>query len=242
MADMLQVHLEELELFLPDIEVLFNKCDRYFRSDEELLVEQLLVDLEEAQNISSCFICIFNFVINTSEIYEDIVTNLNLMLNKLNDHRIHFQNKHDWHQIRAQSSVQQKVTIIHSGQAGRPKISIEEEQVAGLRSLGMNWKKIATLLGVSEDTLRRRRREFQENLDFAELDDTQLDELVKQILDEHPCLGERMLQGHLLSRGFIVQRARLRTSIKRVTPNKQTFNKRKIFRRTYNVACPNALW
>ena len=47
--------------------------------------------------------------------------------------------------------------------AGRPVIVIEREQIEFLRELHFSWVKIASLLGISESTLRRRRREL--NLD-----------------------------------------------------------------------------
>ena len=109
-------------------------------------------------------------------------------------------------------------------------------KVAGLRFLGMNWVKISKLLGVSVDTLRRRRHLFGSDLSFQEITDSQLDNLVQEILTDHPCFGERMLQGHLLSKGITIQRARLRESVKRVDPDRSNrFVKRRIFRRSYNV-------
>ena len=47
--------------------------------------------------------------------------------------------------------------------AGRPVIVIEREQIEFLRKLHFSWVKIVTMLGISESTLRRRRREL--NLD-----------------------------------------------------------------------------
>ena len=52
-----------------------------------------------------------------------------------------------------QSSLVRKVEVRRDGGIGRPKVGLDEEQVLGLRSLGMKWNKIASLLGVCEDTL-----------------------------------------------------------------------------------------
>ena len=49
--------------------------------------------------------------------------------------------------------------------AGRPVIVIEREQIEFLRELHFSWVKIASLLGISESTLRRRRRELNLNND-----------------------------------------------------------------------------
>ena len=44
-----------------------------------------------------------------------------------------------------------------SGNPGRPNILVDEEQIAGLRSLNMSWSKIAELIGISERTLHTKR-------------------------------------------------------------------------------------
>lgn len=49
--------------------------------------------------------------------------------------------------------------------AGRPVIVIKREQIEFLCELHFSWVKIASLLGVSESTLCRRRRELNLNDD-----------------------------------------------------------------------------
>ena len=49
--------------------------------------------------------------------------------------------------------------------AGRPVIVIEREKIEFLRELHFSWVKMAGLLGISESTLRRRRRELSLNDD-----------------------------------------------------------------------------
>ena len=49
--------------------------------------------------------------------------------------------------------------------SGRPVIVVEREQIEFLRELHFSWAKIASLLGISESTLRRRRRELNLNGD-----------------------------------------------------------------------------
>ena len=52
-----------------------------------------------------------------------------------------------------------------------------------------------------------------------------------------------MLRGALLSRGIIVQRERIRSSIRRVDPISQSLRSRcRISRRPYSVPGPNSLW
>ena len=141
-----------------------------------------------------------------------------------------------------QSSLVRKVEVRRDGRIRRPKVELDEEQVLGLRSLGMKWNKIASLLGVCEDTLRKKRQNFHQNITFSDISHDDMDDLIREILSNNPCFGERMLQGHLLFKGFNIQRSHMRGSMRRVRPTQLNFNKRRIFRRSYNVPCPNALW
>jgi hypothetical protein len=129
-----------------------------------------------------------------------------------------------------------------SGKRGRPKVVLNEQQIASLRSIGMKWKTIASIIGVSYKTLYRYcQSSTVEFKAFIEISDTELDPIVLSILQERPNSGERMVTGSLLSKMVRVQRWRVWQSIKRVNPNPQV-EKRKIYRRRYNVPCANALW
>ena len=105
-----------------------------------------------------------------------------------------------------------------SDKPGRPNILVNEEQIIGLRSLNMSWKKIAELIGISERTLRTKRQSFrdQNSVSYSQVNDEQLDSFLRDIVKNHPNAGERMIQGHLISLGCKVQRWRVRASLKRV--------------------------
>uniref|UniRef100_A0A7M6DPG8 Uncharacterized protein n=1 Tax=Clytia hemisphaerica TaxID=252671 RepID=A0A7M6DPG8_9CNID len=50
---------------------------------------------------------------------------------------------------------------------GRPLKDINEDQVLALKTIGFKWKEIADLIGVSDRTLRTRRKEFtQHNIEI----------------------------------------------------------------------------
>lgn len=77
--------------------------------------------------------------------------------------------------------------------AGRPVIVIEREQIEFLRELHFSWVKIASLLGISESTLRRRRRELNlddDNGNWTALSDSQLEDAVKEISSITPNIGQ----------------------------------------------------
>ena len=44
---------------------------------------------------------------------------------------------------------------------GRPAVFVDEDQVLALKAIGFSWKKIANLIGVSDRTLRERRKELK---------------------------------------------------------------------------------
>uniref|UniRef100_A0A7M5TZP3 Integrase catalytic domain-containing protein n=1 Tax=Clytia hemisphaerica TaxID=252671 RepID=A0A7M5TZP3_9CNID len=125
---------------------------------------------------------------------------------------------------------------------GRPSKDINEDQVLALKTIGFKWKEIADLIGVSDRTLRTRRKEFtQEILTYDVINDYELDNIIQDILEDSPNSGERMITGALLSKSIKVKRQRVRESLDRVNPNRQSLSRR-ITRRVYNVASPNALW
>ena len=77
---------------------------------------------------------------------------------------------------------------------GRPPYVIEEEQIRFLREMHFSWKKISDLLGVSESTLRRRRLIYgvtdQEELRWTQITDSDLENIVKEIQDLTPNIGQ----------------------------------------------------
>ena len=110
----------------------------------------------------------------------------------------------------------------------------------------MNWRSprsIATCLGISDQTLYRRRIVFGVGNNFTEITDEELDRQIQQILNLTPYSGETYVRGSLKGRGINVQRFRIRESLKRIDGLGRAVRRRyAIFRRTYNVTDPNHLW
>ena len=144
-----------------------------------------------------------------------------------------------------ETSVGARVTI--SG-VGRPRLDVSQQVIETLNSqVGLSWAEIARNLGVSESTIRRRRRSFvSANADVeshSTISDNDLDLLVRGILQITPRIGYRLVQGALRSRGLRIQRRRVLESLQRVDPVTVTMRaSRSIVRRRYSVPCPNALW
>ena len=84
-----------------------------------------------------------------------------------------------------------------------------------LRETGMNWRSIATCLGISDQTLYRRRIEFGLENNFTETTDKELDRQIQQTLNLTPYGGETYVRGSLKDRGINIQRFRIRESCRR---------------------------
>ena len=66
---------------------------------------------------------------------------------------------------------------------------------------------------------------------------------VRTIQNSHPNCGNRQMQGHLASRGIIVQQHRVRDTQRRIGPQGSALRRiRAISRRQYCVPGPGALW
>ena len=127
---------------------------------------------------------------------------------------------------------------------GAPEYLISKSVLEGYLEDGFNIKDIASLLSVSESTVYRRMGRYGlSQLQFTEITESELDEVVEEITRQYPSCGEGLLKQILADRGIKVQRMRLRDSIHRVDHEGVENRKRgRLRRRTYNVQGPNHLW
>ncbi|XP_033120218.1 uncharacterized protein LOC117119501, partial [Anneissia japonica] len=78
---------------------------------------------------------------------------------------------------------------------------------------------------------------------YSDIDDGNLDEIVHDILLNHPNTGEVMMKGYLKHRGITVPRKDLKNSMRRVDENGADHRlRRRLHRRVYTVGGPNHLW
>ena len=132
-----------------------------------------------------------------------------------------------------------------SGLKGRPKFRITAEQLSHMTENGLKTVHIASMLGVSERTVRRRLSEFgiDSTGTFSDIDDLTLDTTIRSLQVQFPNSGYRMMLGHLRARGLKIQQTRVRESMQRTDPCGTVLRWFQITeRRSYNVASPNALW
>jgi hypothetical protein len=78
---------------------------------------------------------------------------------------------------------------------------------------------------------------------YSNINDEDLDELVTAVQNENNSIGIRMLKGHLFSKGYRIQRERIRQSLLRTDPTGVVQRwKNAVKKRKYNVFSPLALW
>ena len=139
----------------------------------------------------------------------------------------------------------QRIAVSISGRRGRPSYEISEEQLVHLLHIGFTCTKIAHLLGVSVRTVRYRMHEFGLSVRdlYTCINDAELDGIVREIKQEYPSCGYRMMLGYLKARGIRVTQLRVKESLNRVDPVGVLLRRSQaVQRRTYNVLSPLALW
>ena len=136
---------------------------------------------------------------------------------------------------------------VREGVYRRPRYNISEGQLQYFVDFGFKAKEIAAMLGVSEATVRRR---FQENGlstsgGFSPLFDEEMDGLVRDIKQDFPQSGYRMVLGILRARGFRFQQHCVMECLRRVDLEgiiMRPLQLRVLHRRKYKVYGPNTLW
>ncbi|XP_052272580.1 uncharacterized protein LOC127873051 isoform X2 [Dreissena polymorpha] len=128
---------------------------------------------------------------------------------------------------------------------GHPVYVISREQLEFFIEAGFTRRQMADLLHVSDSSVKRRLRSFGLKLrqTYSVLSNNALDDLVREVTQGNPSLGQRMVQGLLQSRGHRVQRQRVADSLIRVDAAAVALRWcHSIRRRVYKVAAPNSLW
>lgn len=226
---------DSVEQLLPDFGDLLERCASNLDNTERI-VENILSELAESKEL-----CDFFYEIFCGQ-YQSVSDKLAELIELFSHYEGVFKCIQDTKKLENSSF---EIATLKTGKRGRPKCLVNDEQVFGLLSLGISLKKIAEMLGISYKTLYRHRKRngtMYECRKYDNVTDEEINGAVGNLLRDNPLYGERMVFGALLSIGIKVQRWRVRNAIKIINPNPIGLKKRKIFRRTYNVPCANALW
>ena len=128
---------------------------------------------------------------------------------------------------------------------GRPRLEIPINQLQYLLELGFSCPQIASVLGVSLSTVRRRMDEGNLSISslYSTITDDELDAIVMDIKASFPNCGYRLMYGHLVTGGYRVTQMRIREALQRVDPDGVAVRwATAIERRKYRVMSPLSLW
>ncbi|XP_025761041.1 uncharacterized protein LOC112846032 [Oreochromis niloticus] len=139
-------------------------------------------------------------------------------------------------------AVSTGISYRSDGYQGRLQIS--KEELENVLSLKTSFTEAASILSISMPTLYKLLQDYNISVSkFNVISDHELDQIVSQIKTEHPNVGEVMLMGHLRSKNIVVQRWRVRESLRRVdSPGVLSRRRTAVARRVYSVPHPNFIW
>ena len=132
-----------------------------------------------------------------------------------------------------------------SGGRGRPRIVLTREMLLYFLDHGFLASTSAQLLHISLRTVRRRMSDFGVliRIQYSDISDHDLDEIVTSIQRQYPNCGYRMMQGHLNGLNHRVQQGRVREAMARTDPEGLASRWcNTVVRRAYPVPSPNSLW
>ena len=137
--------------------------------------------------------------------------------------------------------------MIKTGIRGRPKFYIPREQLEYFIEYGFKATDVSKMSCVCDKTVYRRLEEYgiSMRMNYTQITEPELDDVIRNILQEFPNSGYKSLRGHLLARGLKVQERRLREAMRRTDPEGIivcALQLRVTHRRVYNVKQPLSLW
>jgi transposase len=129
-------------------------------------------------------------------------------------------------------------------ECGAPMFEIPRSVLECYLEQNLTIEEISKILSVSKSTIYRRMRQYGlSKMEFSNITDDELDQVLSDITKEFPHSGEGLLKGLLIGRKIKVQRWRLRESLHRVDSEGIAQRKRgRLSRRVYSVQGPNHLW
>lgn len=116
--------------------------------------------------------------------------------------------------------VKVKPPVLHLGLPHRPTYVIDLDWLEAMRWNGSSWGDLAMLLNVSRVTLYNHMRAEGRltKRPYTDISNTNLDNVIREIVLLHPFAGAVIVSGHLASRGIKVPLLRVQTCLKRVDP------------------------
>ena len=163
----------------------FRQCERHYATDDVNLAEQLLIRVEECESVLRAILGrMYEVVPRNQAIIEDV----EYLLQNLRRFAVHIT---DWNLRSAIErprlpSGQSCPVYRRSNGRGRPSYLIHQEELEALIELGFSFNQIASMLGVSERTIRRRREIFGLPIGaehYSQISDQHLDTVLSDIMN-----------------------------------------------------------
>ena len=135
--------------------------------------------------------------------------------------------------------------VEHTENVGRPRLSVTIEQLEYFINYDFSATDIAHMLNISVRTIQRCLQDFDLSIraSYSPVNDSELDDVVTEIIKEFPNIGYRRMHGELGRRKIKVTQHRVRDAMHRVDPSGVAMRwMNSIPRRSYNVTEPLALW
>ena len=136
-------------------------------------------------------------------------------------------------------------SAVSTGRRGRPRFSISQDQLEYLTGNDFPVQRIASMLGVSASTVRRRMTDFGLSISdtYTCISDEDLCSAILDIKKNSPNSGYRFVWSHFKAGGIKVPIHRVRLLCHRMDPiGVVTRWMAVVERRTYKVPGPNSLW
>ena len=225
--------------WMKTVDALFQQCTLGRDLNDQELTDSLCMHLER---VLGSIEDAFQVVHGISAYESDVVTLRELQMRARTHHRALVSS------VSTCSVVPQASLSLcqacYTGNSGRPQLHVNIEQVELLRSSNFTWEEIAQIVGVGRTTLWRKLRKLGMPIErYSDINDSHLDQLLREIQLNNPNIGVSMLQGHLKSLGKKIQWQRIRESILRINPLRAIIRwQQSISRRSYWVPGPNSLW
>ena len=145
----------------------------------------------------------------------------------------------------AESLGSRRPSVDSTTTGGRPRYNISQQQLEHLLNLNFDCPTIASMFGVSLRTIRRRMTEYHLSVKsrYSTMDNDELDGVVKEMKEQFPNSGYRIMDGLLRQQSIRIQQSRIREAMQRTDPNGTVVRfADMIHRRRYHVPGPQSLW
>ena len=168
----------DLDSFWLRVISIFSQLERHYNTDDLCLAEQLVLRGEECTSVLRAIYGRICEVLPGSGILHDIL----FVIGELQNYCMHysewiFRDERDHPRL----PIQPECPVQHSCSPGRPSYVLQRADLEALIDFGFS---LATILGVSERTIRRRRELFGLPVgdNFSHISDHDLDSIVAGIL------------------------------------------------------------